>query len=206
VIRLKEMINNEHMGAKMIDIKYGQIVDFVHFLVENSYKNKDNLTLVDATAGNGFDTLFLCNLVKNNGYVYAFDIQEDAINRTKTLLEQNLCTNYKLIVDSHENVLDHIEDKQIDVALFNLGYLPNSDKKIRTNYNTSINAIKNIISRLSNQGRIYISAYKLHDNGEEARNIHEFISFLNKREYNVIQIKLLNKENSPPEIYIIEKK
>lgn len=189
----------------MFDIKYGQIVDFVHFLVENSYKNKEDLTFIDATAGNGLDTLFLCNLAKNKGYVYAFDIQEDAINRTKTLLEKNFFTNYMLIVDSHENVLEYIEDKQIDVALFNLGYLPNSDKKIRTNYNTSINAIKNILSRLSNQGRIYVSAYKLHDKGEEASYIHKFISSLNKREYNVIQIRLLNKENSPPEIYIIEK-
>ena len=189
----------------MNDIKYGQIVDFVHFLVENSYKSKEDLTLIDATAGNGLDTLFLCNLVKDKGYVYAFDIQEVAINNTKNLLEKNLCTNYKLIVDSHENVLEYIEDKQIDVALFNLGYLPNYDKKIRTNYNISINAIKNIISRLSKQGRIYISAYITHDKGEEASYIHEFISSLNKREYNVIKIKLLNKENSPPEIYIIEK-
>ena len=189
----------------MKDIKYGQIVDFVHFLVDNSYNNKEDLTLIDATAGNGLDTLFLCNLFKDKGYVYAFDIQEDAINRTKDLLEKNLCTNCKLIVDSHENVLEYIEDRQIDVALFNLGYLPNSDKKVRTNFTSSINAIKNIISRLSNQGRIFISAYKLHDNGEEASNIHKFISSLDKREYNVIQIKLLNKENSPPEIYIIEK-
>ena len=189
----------------MKDIKYGQIVDFVHFLVDNSYNNKEGLTLIDATAGNGLDTLFLCKLVKDKGYVYAFDIQEDAINRTKDLLENNVCTNCKLIVDSDENVLEYIEDRQIDVALFNLGYLPNSDKKVRTNFNSSISAIKNIISRLSNQGRIFISAYKLHDNGEEASNIHKFISSLNKREYNVIQIKLLNKENSPPEIYIIEK-
>ena len=189
----------------MHNIKYGHIVDFVHFLIENSYKDKENLTLIDATAGNGLDTLFLCNLAKNNGFVYAFDIQEDAINRTKALLENNPFANYKLIVDSHENVLEYIEDKDIDVALFNLGYLPNSDKKIRTSYNTTISAIQNIISRLSKNGRIYICAYILHDKGEEAFQIRDFLTILNKRDYNVIQIKLLNKENYPPEIYIIEK-
>lgn len=189
----------------MKDIKYGQITDFVHLLIENSYKNKENIIFVDATAGNGFDTLFLCNLFKNNGFVYAFDIQEDAINRTRKLLESNLYSNYELITDSHENVLEYIKDNNIDAALFNLGYLPNSDKTVKTNYTSTINAIKNIISRLKKFGRIYICAYLLHDNGEEARHILDFISSLDKKDYNVIQIKLLNKENYPPEIFIIEK-
>lgn len=190
----------------MKDIKYGKITDFVHFLVENNYRDKEDLVLVDATAGNGFDTLFLCNLANNNGYVYAFDIQEDAINKTRELLDNNLCTNYKLVTDSHENVLEYLEDNKIDVALFNLGYLPNSDKSIKTNYISTINAIKNIMSRLKDWGKIFISAYMTHDNGEESGHVLDFISSLNKREYNVIQIKLLNKENSPPEIYIIERK
>ena len=189
----------------MKDIKYGQIVDFVHFMVENTYKNKEDLTLIDATAGNGFDTLFLCNLAKNKGFVYAFDIQEEAINRTQALLEENLCTNYELIFDSHENVLEYIEDKKIDVALFNLGYLPNSNKQITTNSKATINSINKIISRLKNHGRIYLSAYILHDKGEEASQIHSYLKSLNKKEYNLIQIKLLNKQNYPPEIYIIEK-
>lgn len=189
----------------MKDIKYGQITDFVHFLVENSYKDNDDIVFVDATAGNGFDTLFLCNLFKNNGFVYAFDIQEDAINKTRKLLENSYCLNYELIVDSHENVLEYVKDKHIDAALFNLGYLPNSDKAIKTNYLSTINAIKNIMSRLKKFGRIYICAYISHDNGEEANNIHDFISSLDKKSHNVIQIKLLNKENNPPEIFIIEK-
>lgn len=189
----------------MIDTKYGQITDFVHFLVENSYKDKKELIFVDATVGNGLDTLFLCHLANDRGYVYGFDVQEEAINRAKNLLENNLHTNYRLISDSHENVLEYIGDSQIDAALFNLGYLPNSDKTIRTNYKTTINAIKNIMSRLKNNGRIYISAYILHDDGEEAKHICDFISSLSKREYNTMQIRLLNKENTPPEIYIIEK-
>ena len=188
----------------MKDIKYGQITDFVHFLIENSYKDKDNLILIDATAGNGFDTLFLSNL--NIGFVYSFDIQEDAINRTRKLLENNYCSNYELIADSHENVINYVKDNHIDVALFNLGYLPNSNKAVKTNFLSTINAIKSILSRLKKFGRIYICAYMLHDNGEEARYILDFISSLDKRDYNVIQIKLLNKENCPPEIFIIEKK
>lgn len=189
----------------MKDIKYGQITDFVHFLVKNSYEDKEDVIFVDATAGNGLDTLFLCNLFKNNGFVYAFDIQEDAINRTRELLDSKFFSNYELIVDSHENVLEYVKENHIDAALFNLGYLPNSDKTVKTNYISTINAIKNILSRLKKFGRIYICAYIMHDNGEESRRILDFISSLDKKDYNVIQIKLLNKENSPPEIFIIEK-
>ncbi len=189
----------------MRDIKYGQITDFVHFLVENSYKDKKDIIFVDATAGNGLDTLFLCNLLKDNGFVYAFDVQQDAVDRTRILLNNNLYSNYKLIIDSHENVLEYVKENEIDAALFNLGYLPNSDKTVKTNYTSTINAIKNIITKLKKLGRIYICTYLLHDNGEESRHILDFISSLNKKDYNVIQIKLLNKENYPPEIFIIEK-
>ncbi len=189
----------------MENIKYGQITDFTHFLIENTYKDKSNLVFVDATAGNGFDTLFLCSLVKNNGFVYAFDIQENAINRTKRLLENIPYSNYKFIIDSHEKVLEYIGDNKIDAAIFNLGYLPNSNKEVKTNPETTINAIRNIITRLNKNGRIFICVYIMHDNGEEARNVLNFVSSLNKKEYNVIQVKLLNKEKFPPELLIIEK-
>ena len=173
----------------MEDIKYGQITEFIHFLVENTYKDKNELVFIDATAGNGFDTLFLSNLIKDNGFVYSFDIQEEAINRTKNLLENSPYSNYELILSSHENVLEYIKDNQIDAALFNLGYLPNSNKQIKTNYNTTIKAINNIMSRLKKHGRIYICAYILQDNGEEANYIIDYVSALSKKEYNVMQKK-----------------
>ena len=42
---------------------------------------------VDATMGNGHDTLWLCGLVGENGHVYAFDVQREAVDRTRALLE-----------------------------------------------------------------------------------------------------------------------
>ncbi|QSX06794.1 class I SAM-dependent methyltransferase [Sedimentibacter sp. zth1] len=187
----------------MNDIKYGKIVDFVHMLIKNSYEDDKNLKCIDATVGNGFDTLFLCNLCQNNGFVYGFDVQDNAIKNTEKLLNDNNCDNYKLILDSHENLLQYINTK-IDICVFNLGYLPNSDKTVKTNYQSSIRAIENAIMRMSDIGRIYISSYILHDEGEESNHILEYISNLDRRKYNVIKIKLLNKNNFPPEIYIIE--
>jgi len=53
-------------------------------------------TVIDATCGNGFDTLAMLNLVaddSHDGYVYALDIQEDALNNTSLLLEKSLSSN-----------------------------------------------------------------------------------------------------------------
>ena len=45
-------------------------------------------TAVDATMGNGHDTLFLCQLVGEGGRVYAFDVQAQAVESTKKRLTE----------------------------------------------------------------------------------------------------------------------
>lgn len=78
----------------------------VHEVVKK-YVSKGGVA-VDATAGRGYDTAFLCDVVGEEGKVYAFDIQESAINSTKELLDSQ---NKKatLILDSHANM-----DKYVD--------------------------------------------------------------------------------------------
>lgn len=185
--------------------RYGKIVDFVHMLINTSYGGKKNLQIVDATCGNGFDTLFLCKIAGTTGHVAAFDIQNQAIERTRSLLESSInYNNYDIIKDSHEKINIYTKDK-IDIAIFNLGYLPFSDKKITTNPDITCSAIKNLLPLLNNDGRIFITTYIYHDNGQEINKINSFLKKLNKSKYNVINIKLINKENYPPELFIIEK-
>ena len=43
----------------------------------------DGDTTIDATAGNGHDTLMLARLVGESGRVIAFDVQSDAIIATR---------------------------------------------------------------------------------------------------------------------------
>ncbi|WP_313345591.1 class I SAM-dependent methyltransferase [Sedimentibacter sp.] len=184
--------------------KYGKIVSFIHTLIKLSYMGQDNLNLVDATCGNGFDTLFLCNVAGKTGHVIGFDIQKEAIERTNDLLKRSLdYVNYKIINDSHEFINKYISS--LDVCIFNLGYLPQSDKKIRTDGDTTVAAINSMLSLLNTNGRIYITAYITHDTGEEYTKISEFLTDLNNSEYNVLHISLINKANSPPEIFIVEK-
>lgn len=189
----------------MLDGKYGKLVDFVHVLINHSYSGHDNLNFVDATCGNGFDTLFLCKLAGKNGRVTGLDVQKEAVERTITLLSSNLeFVNYDIILESHEFINNHITNK-IDAAVFNLGYLPYSDKTITTKGDTTLRALKNIIPLLNDDGRIYITTYITHDTGDEIKEILNFLKSLDKTKFNVLHINLINKENTPPELFIIEK-
>jgi len=185
--------------------KYGQIAKFVHFFIKNSYEGKENLNLLDLTCGNGNDTLFLCNLAGYSGKVKAFDILEESIKRTEKLLSENCkYKNYELIHSGHENVEKYLCEK-FDCAVFNLGYLPRYNKEHYTRPDTTIKALISLLPYLKDEGRIYIVAYITHDEGYEINKIYEFLKDLDKREYNVVQIKLINKNNSPPQLFIIEK-
>jgi predicted methyltransferase len=189
----------------MDNSKYGKLVDFVHMLIKTSYSGNENLMFIDATCGNGFDTLFLSNVAGAKGKVMSFDIQEQAVERTNSLMAQNKqFDNFKVIKDSHEFVGKYLQEK-IDAAVFNLGYLPFSDKTITTNPDTTLKAIENLLPVLKDEGRIYITTYVSHDVGHEINEIICYLNSLNKSSYNVIHVKITNKENNPPELFIIEK-
>ena len=64
---------------------------------------------VDFTMGNGHDTEFLSKTVGEGGHVYAFDIQQAAVDSTaKHLREVGCPENYTLICDSHHNVKNYV--------------------------------------------------------------------------------------------------
>ena len=87
---------------------------------------------VDFTMGNGHDTLWLSQQMGEEGHVYAFDIQKQAIDSTHALLEkENALSNVTLIHDSHANVKQYVTSP-ICAGMFNLGYLPGGDKSVTT--------------------------------------------------------------------------
>ena len=64
---------------------------------------------VDATMGNGKDTQFLCELVGETGRVYAFDVQEEALERTAARLEAaGLRARAALILAGHETMRENV--------------------------------------------------------------------------------------------------
>ena len=58
---------------------------FSHSMLQECIKSGD--CVVDATMGNGNDTIFLSKLVQNEGKVFAFDIQEAALIRTNEKIQ-----------------------------------------------------------------------------------------------------------------------
>lgn len=189
----------------MEKVKYGKLVELVHMLIEQGCSGHEGFNFVDATCGNGFDTLFLCKTAGKDGHVKAFDIQEQAIERTKTLLKGNLkFVNYEIIKDSHEFINKYLTCS-IDAAIFNLGYLPFSDKTVTTRGDITVKSIQNLIPCLNSEGRIFITTYVTHDTGDEIKIIYNYLSSLDKSKYNVLHVNLINKENTPPELFIIEK-
>lgn len=168
-------------------------------LILNNIKNND--LVVDATIGNGHDTLFLSKLV-TKGFIFGFDIQKSAINNTKNLLDCNNINNYQLFLENHQNianVLDEYKNK-ISLIVFNLGYLPGGDKMITTNHKSTIKAIKGSLSLLNNKGIILINVYPGHDEGfKEHQALEKYLKEL--KGYNVNYFYNIDNKEAP---YLIE--
>ena len=156
--------------------------------------------MVDATCGNGNDTLFLDALVGENGTVFAFDIQKCAIESTKKRLEEKgICKNIHFILDGHENLSKYLANKKADAFIFNLGYLPKGDHSIQTKADTTILAIKDALIHLNKEGIILICIYHGKDSGFLERDqVLDFLKTLDSHLYNVIIHDYSNKPNNPP--------
>jgi predicted methyltransferase len=126
---------------------------------------------VDATAGNGHDTLFLAEQVGQHGKVYAFDIQDMAIERTRErLVAQQLLGQVKLINDGHEHLSASLPDNysgQVSVIMFNLGYLPGSDKSCITRPDSTVSALKQAAALIKPKGIISVMLYPNHEGGHD---------------------------------------
>lgn len=180
---------------------------FSHHLLEEIIQPGDQV--IDATMGNGHDTLFLAKLVGKTGKVYAFDIQQTAIDATsRKLSEQQLEQRVALFHQGHEDIHTLLPvTTPIKGAIFNLGYLPKSDKDIITRPDTTRLAISGILERLVSKGRIVLVVYYGHPGGEEElAMVANLCKNLPQQDYNVLNYQFINQANQPPILYCIEKK
>lgn len=163
--------------------------------------------VVDATAGNGLDSLFLAELVGDKGRVYSFDIQKKAVQNTeKRLSEKKFLDRVKIIEDSHAKLEKYICEKEIDGMIFNLGYLPGGNREIVTESRTTLTALEKGLELLKRGGIIVLVIYTGHSGGrEELDAILEFTSALKADEYNVLRYHFINQENSPELIAVIKR-
>ena len=165
---------------------------------------KEGEVAVDYTMGNGHDTEFLSKTVGESGRVYAFDVQLAALNSTAKNLKNAGCPdNYTLLLASHHRVKEFVHEK-VKAAMFNLGYLPGSDKSITTMHETTLPAIEAAIELMDRDAIILIAVYPGHAEGEvEGRLVNEMLAKLDRRQYTVASFKMVNSPTSPF-FYIIE--
>lgn len=156
-----------------------------------------NQTMVtcDLTCGNGLDTLFLA---MNSKKVYAFDLQEKAIENTKKRLKG--FNNVVLIKDDHAKLDLYIKEK-LDLVMMNLGYLPNSDKKIITKPSSSIPAFLKAYDLLKEGGYISLALYLGHAGA--LKEYHAFRKVL--KDFFVVEHYQNKRSLLEPQLFIIKK-
>ena len=174
-----------------------------HFIMEHL---KEGDTAVDFTMGNGNDTLFLSRAVGESGKVYAFDIQEEAIESTRAYLtECSAPENYTLICASHHRVKEFVNEP-IKAGMFNLGYLPRSGKKaVTTMRETTVPAVKAALELLAPDGVLIVAIYPGHEEGAlEGEMLREYFSTLSRFRICPSEFRILNSPTSPY-FFLVEK-
>lgn len=190
-------------------MKLERVIPFAHQLLEKAVSKGD--VVVDATMGNGHDTIFLADLVGGEGKVYSFDIQHDALEATKEkLISQELQEAASLHLSGHEHIIEVVPSMyhgKVSGAIFNLGYLPGGDKSIVTKAETTITAIEQLLQILSKEGIIVLVIYHGHPEGAIERDkLIAFVENIKQQEAHVLRYQFINGINNPPFIIAIEKR
>ena len=142
-----------------------RLTEYVHLCLETRLKNGDSV--LDATAGNGYDALKAAELVQPNGNVVVIDIQKQAIEATEAkLTEAKLSHLCELHLENHGEFLKTL-NQAFDCILFNLGYLPGSDKLIITTAKNTLLALNHSQRLLKENGALFVTAYRQHEGGQD---------------------------------------
>lgn len=178
-------------------------VPLVHYFCRQRVGVGDSV--VDATCGNGQDTLLLAELVGAGGKVWAFDIQEVALARTEQLLRESGChRQVELIHAGHERLAELVTGP-VQAVVFNLGYLPAGDKDVRTSALTTLAALAQATELLAPGGLLLLAIYTSHDQGEEGTAVQDWCAGLDPKRFNVWQARQLNRSTAAPYLIVVEK-
>jgi tRNA A58 N-methylase Trm61 len=152
--------------------------ELLHLLLKNEIAAGD--FAIDATAGNGHDTVFLAKAVGETGRVLAIDVQAEAIASTAAQLEkEGLRDRVALHRGCHTDLARIAGGERPQAVVFNLGYLPGGDHGIITQTGDTLGALAAAAEILKPGGVIAIVCYPGHDGGdEEAAAVTGFIASL----------------------------
>ena len=181
----------------------GSLLEQAHDLIAGVLVQGD--AAVDATLGNGHDTLFLARCVGRAGKVFGFDVQQAAVGNTRKRLDDAGVDSdcYALFCESHADMALHITTK-VKAVMFNLGYLPGGDKKIITQAHSTVAALSAAIESLSCGGILTVMCYPGHDGGaDEADLVTNFVDELDEDDWRVTRYSRAEARASTPYLWTI---
>lgn len=171
--------------------------------------------VVDATAGNGHDTLFLAERVLPGGRVFAFDVQEEAIARTRqrsadaepTLPDPD---NVVLHHAGHERMAELLPPElhgKLRAVMFNLGYLPGGDKTVITRVETTLSALHQGLDWLAEDGVMTVVVYPGHDGGRgEADAVEQWMAALPSGQFEAQRLSHVNFRQTTPFCLVVRRR
>ena len=169
--------------------------------------------VVDATAGNGHDTLFLAQHVLPGGRVFAFDVQAAAIESTRKRLAESKfgeADGITLIHCSHEHLSSCLPQElrgHVRAMMFNLGFLPGGDKNLITQTEGTLSALSQVLEWLSEGGLLSVVAYPGHEGGrEEADAIESWMASLPSNLFEAQKIGFINFRLTTPFCMVVRKR
>lgn len=175
-----------------------------HFLCE---RVRPGDSVLDATCGNGNDTLLLARLVGAGGTVWAFDIQGAALRETARVLEENgLLRQVKLLEAGHERIAELVSGS-LNAAVFNLGFLPGGDPGCITLPETTLSALAQALDLLRPGGLLLVALYPGHAGGDDESSLVEgWGKGLDPSRYNVWRHRQLNRSDRAPYLIMVERR
>lgn len=162
---------------------------------------------VDATMGNGKDTLWLCRQVGPEGHVYAFDVQPEAVARTRALLEaEGVTERATLFCRGHEHMAELVPEP-VDAVMFNLGWLPGAEHGVTTRVETTLKAVDAALSILAPEGLLTVCVYPGHAEGaRELAALTQWAAGLDPKRYDALAKRYMNQPNDPPQLIAVKRK
>lgn len=140
--------------------------ELVHLLLQRFLSEGDRV--IDATAGNGHDTVFLAKQVGSTGRVLAFDVQAAAIESSRRLVEaEGLSERVDFFQESHAGLADQAEPGSVAAVMFNLGYLPGSNQSVITTAAETLIALEASRRVLRPGGWLCVVCYPGHEGGND---------------------------------------
>jgi len=165
---------------------------------------------VDATVGNGHDTVVLARAIGEEGRVFGFDVQSDALDATRDrLASEGLIDRVTLIEAGHETMERHLPAAAhgtVDAVMFNLGYLPGSDSPLTTTPATTRPALDAALRLLRPGGVATVVVYTGHEGGEEeAAAVDAWAADLSQSRFRALSYRFVNQRNDPPRLVAVER-